>query len=194
MDTASFTVSASNVDLTRQLKEIDESISQAAVRLTEIVQTLEFAAVMEFELNSEMTAIPEILSKKKGIYFFEIKNCFADLDKLSWATAFKQLWKASDVIWVPGVKDIRLNAHEVFNEWVPLYIGKSKNVGGRIYEHLHQVRDKTTFSMKLKARLNMHGLWLRVSWISLDVKNYDMIAPAIERMLRDKFNPITGKQ
>ena len=64
----------------------------------------------------------------------------------------------------------------------------------RITEHIHQVKDRRTFSMKLKARTNLHGNVLRVSWIPLDVVNYDMIAPAIESMLRDRINPILGRQ
>lgn len=92
------------------------------------------------------------------------------------------------------MKKSRIHAHSQFNEWIPLYIGKSRNIGGRITEHVHQVKDRRTFSMKLKARTNLHGNVLRVSWIPLDVVNYDMIAPAIESMLRDRINPILGRQ
>jgi hypothetical protein len=48
--------------------------------------------------------------------------------------------------------------------------------------------------MKLKARENLYCSIFRVSWIPLNVKNYDMIAPAIEVALRNRFNPIIGKQ
>ncbi|SFD61138.1 hypothetical protein SAMN05518672_102611 [Chitinophaga sp. CF118] len=177
-----------------QFKEIDLGISNEAARLRQLADILVFDHIMEFELNNDPPSVAEHLMHRKGVYFFQIKNKDLSLDVLSWVTAFTQLWKGADVIWVPGIKKGRVKAHGRFDEWIPLYIGKSKNVGNRITEHIHQVKDRRTFSMKLKARTNLHGEVLRVSWIPLDVVNYDMIAPAIESMLRERINPITGKQ
>jgi hypothetical protein len=180
-------------DASQQLQEIDNAMSQEAQKLTAFANSVVFETVMEFELG-EAVVIPELISKKKGVYFFELKNTNLDLDSVSWMATFAERWRGSDVIWVPDVKKGRMQVHATLGEWIPLYIGKSKNVGGRVFEHIHQVKDKTTFSMKLNARSNMHGERLRVKWIPLDVVNYDMIAPAVERLLRDRFNPITGKQ
>jgi hypothetical protein len=43
------------------------------------------------------------------------------------------------------------------SEWVALCIEKSKKVGAKINIHVHQVTDKTSFSMKLMAGVHMHG-------------------------------------
>ncbi|WPV65957.1 GIY-YIG nuclease family protein [Chitinophaga sp. LS1] len=188
------TVSGSRITIKDQFNEIDQAISNEAARLRQLSGELVFENVIEFELNNNIPPIAEYLMHRKGVYFFQIKNKDLSLDVLSWVTTFTQLWKDADVIWVPGIKKARVNAHRSFDEWIPLYIGKSKNVGGRITEHIHQVKDRRTFSMKLKARANLHGEVLRVSWIPLDIVNYDMIAPAIESMLRERINPITGKQ
>ncbi len=48
--------------------------------------------------------------------------------------------------------------------------------------------------MKLKARKNLYGTKLRVNSLKLEVENYDVIAPYLENLLRNKWNPIVGKQ
>jgi hypothetical protein len=40
----------------------------------------------------------------------------------------------------------------------------------------------------------MHGLEFRVTKIVLNIDNYDFIVPYLERVLRDKYLPIVGKQ
>jgi hypothetical protein len=177
-----------------QLNEIDLALSNEASRISQLADKLIFEYITEFELNNDVPPIPHAVTRKQGVYLFEIKNNNLSLDKESWVAAFEDLWKNTDVIWVPGMKKSRIHAHSHFNEWIPLYIGKSRDIGGRITEHIHQVKDRRTFSMKLKARTNLHGNVLRVSWTPLDVVNYDMIAPAIESMLRDRINPILGRQ
>jgi hypothetical protein len=176
------------------LSAIDDAISLQVTNLAAIAEQLLFKELFTFELSENPPSIPEQVSKKKGIYFFQLKNEDLQQSVIDWAASFKTIWESGNVVWVPGIKKTRLHAHKTFGEWVPLYIGKSKNVGGRIYEHINQVRDKTTFSMKLKARANMHGSFLKVSWVPLDVVNYDLIAPALEFMLRNQYNPIVGKQ
>ncbi|WP_157970322.1 hypothetical protein [Albibacterium indicum] len=85
-------------------------------------------------------------------------------------------------------------AHKELKEWIPLYIGKSRNIASRIHGHIFRELDKTTFAMKLKSRENLYGQRFRISYIKLDVNNYDMLVPYVERRLRNKINPIVGKQ
>jgi predicted transposase YbfD/YdcC len=177
-----------------ELRAIDNSITNEANALKEIISSLIFEPVIEFQLGTNMPGIPTNIFNKQGIYFFELKINEQNIEAGVWLENFSKLWKEGKVTWVPGIKKRRILAHQSLTEWIPLYLGKSKNVGGRITEHIHQIEGKTTFSMKLKARQNLLNEKFRVSWIPLNVKNYNMIAPAIETELRNVKNPIVGKQ
>jgi len=176
------------------LSAIDDAINVQLNLLAELATQLTFKEILTFELGENIPTLPEEISKKKGIYFFQLKNEDIQQSVIDWASSFKLIWENGDVIWVPGIKKMRVHAHKMFGEWVPLYIGKSKKVGIRIFEHINQVGNRETFSMKLKARTNMHGKSFRVSWIALDVNNYDTIAPVLESIFRNQYNPIVGKQ
>ena len=111
---------------------------------------------------------------------------------------FVSLWKdeAYHMKWTPGIKPGRLKAHQeiALGGWVPLYIGKSRNVGQRVNDHVIMDLGKTIFAMKLKSRKNLYIYSFRVRFIKIEVTHYDMIVPYVERELRNRFNPIAGKQ
>lgn len=176
------------------LVEIDNNISREAEKLERLAQEMEFKEIMVFNLGDASLKVPEELFAKKGLYFFELKNNHPDILPSTWHTNFESIWKNEEVTWYPGLKKRRLYAHEKFNTWIPFYIGKSLTVGGRIHEHIYQPPHKTTFSMKLNARTNLIGEVFKVSWIELDVINYHMIAPTLELHLRNRLNPVIGKQ
>lgn len=48
--------------------------------------------------------------------------------------------------------------------------------------------------MKLLARENLQDQIYRLSKIRFDVRNYDTILPKVESQLRDRINPLIGKQ
>ncbi|MDT8318128.1 MAG: hypothetical protein RQ824_09090 [bacterium] len=77
---------------------------------------------------------------------------------------------------------------------MPLYLGKSKHVGARVLEHINLPLHKTTFALKLKARPTMSTRSFRLHSLQLPVKNYDLIVPALEAALRNRFHPLIGKQ
>jgi hypothetical protein len=183
-----------NLDWKSKLKQIDDSITNEATILQQIIAMLTFEPVFEFELGVQIPEVPANIFNKQGIYFFELKVNDPNVEANEWLQTFADLWKAGKVTWVPGIKKLRIRVHQTLTEWIPLYLGKSKDVGGRITEHIHQPEGKTTFSMKLNARQNLINQKFRVSWISLPVKNYNMIVPAIESALRNIKNPIVGKQ
>tara|TARA_R110002051_G_scaffold321505_1_gene409360 strand:- start:308 stop:553 length:246 start_codon:yes stop_codon:yes gene_type:complete len=79
-------------------------------------------------------------------------------------------------------------------EWIPIYIGKSKRIEGRIHEHIFKELHKTTFALKLNARENMENEKFRLKTIKCEIENYNMIVPAIEAQLRNRINPLIGKQ
>jgi hypothetical protein len=53
---------------------------------------------------------------------------------------------------------------------------------------------KPTFAMKLLARENLKEHTFRLNKIRLDIRNYDAIVPKLESQLRERINPLIGKQ
>ncbi|MRG48641.1 hypothetical protein GFS24_26235 [Chitinophaga sp. SYP-B3965] len=178
----------------QELADIDKTITAEAIRINEIAKKLRFTDSVEFELNGDTNGIRPTSNKLKGVYFFEIKNSHSLFDAEKWVSSFRIKWEDWEHYWVPGIKDKRVREHKKFDDWIPLYIGKSKNIGSRINEHIHMECTKHTFAMKLKARPNLFGEIFKVSWIPIDVKNYDMIVPSIESALRNIYHPIIGRQ
>lgn len=182
---------------------LDNSINTALEIFDRELSTLSFdsSKTVSFMLTENLNS--DFLSTEccgSGVYFFELRlpNDYRFGKKTTTILQnIKKQWKHHSVkgMWSPGIKDTRVNAHKNFlGEWIPFYIGKSRNLDKRIREHIFQDREKTTFGMKLKARKNLYGLEFRVNYIKIDVKNYDMIVPYVESTFRNKYNPIVGKQ
>ncbi|HCA07790.1 hypothetical protein [Chryseobacterium sp.] len=138
--------------------------------------------------------------KKQGLYMFELNldtYLNAGVRRKTRIKNFAQAWKKKkqDSFFSSSTIQKRLKVREVFKEqWLPIYIGKNKNIYCRIREHIDLSPQKQTYAMKLKHRTNLHGLEFRVSTIELDVKNYDFIVPYVEKSLREEYHPIIGKQ
>ena len=139
-------------------------------------------------------------TKKQGVYLFELNLESANLTGTKRETKIKNFaedWsnKKNTPLFSSGVIKKRLQLRANFNEqWLPLYVGKNKDVYKRIIEHIELSPEKNTYAMKLKHRTNLHGLEFRVSIIEIDVNNYDFIVPHIERSLREIYHPLIGKQ
>lgn len=178
------------------IHKIDTEINKQLELLKEEVKLVEFNEICEFKLDEAAEKIPCNDLVYKGIYLFEIKNNneFQDFD--SWIEDFKNVWEAEEYKrhFTPNTRKVRINAHKELNEWVPIYIGKSRNVGGRIHGHIYKELHKTTFALKLLARTNLKNHTFRINAIRVDVHNYDSIVPKIEWQLRNRINPIIGKQ
>lgn len=111
-----------------------------------------------------------------------------------WISALQTQWGSSHIKNTPNFQKKRINHHVSLAEWMPLYLGKSKNVGKRVLEHINLAIDKKTYALKLKARRDMSNYKLRLCAVSIEVEHYDMIIPVLESKLRDRFNPLIGKQ
>ncbi len=182
---------------------LDNSINAALEKFDRDLSTLSFEnSKTEIFILSEDLNIDFISSDccGPGVYFFELKSPddYRFGKKASTILQnIKKYWKHRSVraMWSPGIKDSRVSVHKEFIDgWIPFYIGKSRYLEKRVREHVFQDRGKTSFGMKLKARKNLYGLEFRISYIKIDVKNYDMIVPYVESAMRNKYNPITGKQ
>jgi len=178
------------------IKEIDNSITVQLAKLVSYSQTLEFEKVCEFILDENIHTICDAQYSYPGLYLFDIRSEEQGGKVKKWMDEFTDLWRseAYHLQWTPGIKNIRKRAHTEIDDWVPLYIGKSKNVGNRINEHILKELKKTTFAMKLKARKNLYGRTFRIKVLKMDVENYDVLVPHLELLLRNILNPIVGKQ
>lgn len=180
------------------IKTMDKSITDQLNKLNEFIDSLSFKDkdTCTFTLND--TIQKEDIDCQKfdysGIYLFEIKNNNAHPDMNSWITDFTDRWGDKAGHSTPGCMKKRMDAHTELQPWIPLYLGKSRNIARRVQEHVLKELEKKTFAMKLKARQNLHNLDFRVRAIKTEVQNYDMLVPYMERRLRDKINPIVGKQ
>lgn len=131
-----------------------------------------------------------------GIYRIDISTAGGPTEIAAWVDALRHEWEHDDFkkSFTPNLKKKRIAQHSTLLEWMPLYLGKSKKVGPRVLEHINLGLKKTTFALKLKARPGMAVRSFRLHTLELPVQNYDVIAPALEAALRNRYHPLIGKQ
>ncbi|MDH1603947.1 hypothetical protein [Empedobacter sp. GD03739] len=181
-----------------KLKELDNKLTALDLDLKAMMDEIQFQEIETFKFEDFSNR--ELDFKEfnfKGLYMFEIKNngFFEDIN--DWKNDFTKRWCDEEFLrrFVPNVRKKRLKELTDSNqEWIPLYIGKSRSVGKRIHEHIYKPIEKTTFAMKLKARHNLSYEVFRISAVKIDVNNYNWIVPVLENELRNRLNPIVGKQ
>lgn len=175
----------------QRISQLDTALTSLFAGVSALAQELEFTVVCE--LTDEGTVAAQ---KYPGLYRIDIlvQERHSTLD--DWATWFKNEWVKPEYErkHVPNPKKKRLAAHSALSEWMPLYLGKSKHVAGRVWEHLYLGLEQPTTALKLKARTNLLDQRFRLSTIKVEVENYDLIMPQLESALRDKYNPILGRQ
>lgn len=178
------------------LEEIDLELTKQFELLNKVIDETLLKQICQFNLNEHLNEIPWGELKYSGIYLFEIKNNGKFSSFEDWINDFKIGWRDTKYLkqFTPDLKEIRIKSHTELNEWIPLYIGKSRNIEARIHEHIFKEIDKTTFALKLLARTNLHNDSFRLSTLKMDVSNYDAIVSRVEWQLRNKINPIAGKQ
>jgi hypothetical protein len=181
----------------KSLHDIDEALSFKVNLISQLGSAMDFSPVCEFDLSPDgLSHIPWPDLKYPGVYFIEIQNCRRYNDFASWAEAFQVKWLDEKYRhkFVANPKKARIAKHSQLPEWIPLYIGKSKDISKRVHEHIHLALEKPTFALKLACREHLQGERFRLSAIKVKVENYDWIMPVLEKTLRDKLNPIIGRQ
>lgn len=179
------------------IHRIDKDISTLAKKIEEEVKGLTFEEICEFNLDEEyILEIPWGTLKYAGIYLIEIKNDGNSDSFMEWITHFKSKWEDEKYLkcFTPNLKKKRICQHSELTEWIPMYLGKSKRIERRFHDHIFKELHKTTFALKLKARENIRNERFRLKTIKCELENYNMIVPAIEAQLRNRINPIIGKQ
>lgn len=174
-----------------RLLELDLKLSPLLSQLRHVASELEMPLVCSL---ADETAIAQ--QTYPGIYRIDISTAGASGTVGDWIEAFRVEWEHEDFKkkFTPNLKKKRIAKHQSLPEWLPLYLGKSKNVGARVLGHINLPLDKTTFALKFKARPCMTKHALRLHTLQVRVQNYDLIVPALESALRDRFHPLIGKQ
>lgn len=133
-------------------------------------------------------------TNSKGCQNIKNKDRFDDFE--SWVENFRNEWMNPKYVkcFTPNLTKKRVKEHTNMNEWIPIYIGKSKRIEGRVHEHIFKELKKTTFALKLNSRDNLYDEIFRLSTVKMDLKNYDSLMPLIESTLRNRINPILGRQ
>jgi hypothetical protein len=173
------------------LVDIDTRISEALLPLRNI------AALVDMPLVCELADEVEIARHNySGLYRIDVQTPGASADLHEWVNALRCEWEHEDFknCSTPSLKKKRISRHTSLLEWMPLYLGKSKNVANRVLEHINLPLVKTTFALKLKSRPAMAMRAFRLHTLRVQVENYDVVVPVLERALRDRFHPLIGKQ
>ena len=173
------------------LLDMDLLLSQALHSIPEIAASVEMPFVCLLSDESEIAkhAYP-------GLYRIDVQTAGGATVLSDWIAVLKAEWEHPDFkkSFTPNLKKKRILGHCTLPEWMPFYLGKSKNVGRRVLEHINLPLAKTTFALKLKARSSMAGRVFRLHTLKMQVKNYDVIVPAFESALRNRLHPLIGKQ
>lgn len=179
-----------------ELENIDRELSFNVNQIHQIADTLIFEEYFRFKMQEDLPDLSIGTLNFPGVYFFEIQNNHGCENISNFLSEFKDKWEFPEYkyCFVPNTIAKRLICHTAPMDWVPLYIGISKNITSRLQSHLYMPMTATTFAMKLLARKNLVGYNIRISAIEINVTNYDLILPKIESFLRNKFNPIIGRQ
>lgn len=175
-----------------EILEIDKRLSSILVGFDDLANQLEFSVIGSLSDNTLIDA-----QDYPGIYKIDIKTTgFANFQE--WFDSFELAWKDPAYVrkFTPNPKEKRVSKHrsDHLAEWIPLYLGKSKRISKRVGEHVNLTMEKPTTALKLNARANMNLNNFRFSTIKIEVANYDLIMPQLESFLRDKHNPILGRQ
>lgn len=178
--------------------EIDNRLLELDDEIKIITNKLSFEVFSKFILNQSFLKSDIDNLSYSGVYLIEIKNSGEKDNFEDWIQNFKSIWLGEnncyEKCFTPNIKKKRIVTHSELHEWIPIYIGKSKNIKNRLSEHFFKKLHQTTFSLKLLERKNLYGNQFRISTIKIEVKNYDIIMPIIENELRNKINPILGRQ
>ncbi len=178
-----------------KFENIDKELSLQINHIKQIADELKFKEIFQFDMGDDLTSLSFESLNFSGIYFFEIQDFQCANNIEAFLSDFKLKWEDYDYkgAFVPNTKQKRLKIHTTPLEWVPLYVGKSKNIATRLKGHFFMPLERKTFGMKLSSRRNLLGYRIRVSTIEINVRNYDLIVPQIEVHFREKFNPIIGR-
>lgn len=179
----------------RSLLELDKELLKLQDVFTQVAGDVSFSKICTLDHDEEVNK-----QRYAGIYLIEICTAGDHKDLSGWYNAFQEAWEHPDfrAKFTPNTRKKRIGAHYKLLEWMPLYVGKSKEIAARVRGHIDLGFNSKTFALKLRARIDHIKLAdLRLSTIdlsSVSKKNYNIIAPTLEHAMRNRLNPLVGKQ
>jgi hypothetical protein len=182
----------SNMDTLKVFADMDEQLKSVFETFEELAGQVELQVVGD--LKNDMLIREQVYP---GIYLIEMETTTEHAGINEWVNWFKAEWDHERYAkkFVPTTKKKRINGHVALKQWMPVYLGKSKRIAGRVIEHVYLELEKPTFAMKLRARGDFFtNNSFRLSTVHIDIAHYDLIMPMVERSLRRRLNPIVGKQ
>lgn len=146
-------------------------------------------------------------NKMCGLYYLEVKfedNFEQFTNKKSLIDKIAVDWKEGCSGKCPKINKERMGTRDIKSyknrKWIPFYLGKSKELDNRLEEHLTGA-EKGEGTYKLNLQHNNNELFknakYRVKIIEvkeLKEDKYYWVLTRIESELREKLNPICGKQ
>ena len=175
---------------------LEKDLESLNAKIEDFTSNLKFEEIGKFKLSESEKITLDLKEslKCKGIYFLEIQNSVENKDIKKWKNDFLKNWEDDKINKSPKVILDRLNNHSEFEEWIPLYVGKSENIGKRIKDHFCLKNESTTYALKLNSRKSIINTAFRLSVIEIKTDYYDLVVHKIEHILRKRYNPIVGKQ
>jgi len=135
-----------------------------------------------------------------GIYLFWAKFAAYGKD----LSDFQNKWKSANEVISYYPKFNKKRALQTItqyksNQYLPFYLGKSENIRSRVKQHVFLDGNKTTYALKLKAICEKQTIidqsLFFVSQLSFPFSNESyFLLNIVETELRNKLNPIIGKQ
>lgn len=133
-----------------------------------------------------------------GIYLFWVKFANKDLSDFqnSWESAKKT------ISYYPQFNKKRAEkAEKQYNleDYLPFYLGKSENIKSRVIQHIDLKGNKTTYALKLKAickdqeNIGQNQFFVSQLRFPFSDESYFLL-DIVEKELRNRLNPIIGKQ
>lgn len=140
------------------------------------------------------------MEEGKGIYYFEVKfpfNTFEELEKFGSKWGLPRGKKVEKNM--PRYFTKRAEKHKVAVKkgyFIPFYLGKQNKIKERVANHINCPSTSTTFSLKLKQRPDLISeLKFRIGYSIFNINNNGYFCiELIEKAIRNKLNPIIGKQ
>ena len=178
-------------DSLEKIAAYDQKLDEVFRALNAIDLSADFQFICTIEEEEELKK-----HQYSGLYLIEVYSGNATSPK-DWIEEFRLRWMSESkaIENTPRIHQKRINRQIQAQEWMPLYIGKSRNISERLLQHKNLPADSRTYALKIRARNNiLFTHQFRVKVIRLSVKNYDCIATTFERLLREKINPIFGRQ
>lgn len=179
-----------------EIKKIDQALETQLKKLEDLAQELEWKVVGEFRVNDDFALLPLADLRYMGVYLIEVKNDSHPDDFGGWFEIFEEKWEDEKYLKkrTPRLIKKRVRSSVKRRAWIPLYLGKSSNIRSRIEGHVNLKLEQATYALKLNARKNLCDYTFRLSTIRLDVDSYDAIMPVVESCLREREQPLIGRQ